>query len=135
MEGKKRVAVVVDAGLPEEAPPGQTPPEPVTQCVTADEDATGYAVLRSFADVRTEGGLVCGISGYPEGECAPVVDDVVASDTPIVTHASSDASTVTSQEAAPSAATSSAGGPWVTAAVLSVIVVGIAWLLRRRRRG
>lgn len=74
-EGRKRVAVIVDPGLAEDAPPGQSPPGPWALCVIADAKATGYDVLRAAASVRVEGGLICAIGTYPTGECAVVVDE------------------------------------------------------------
>ena len=73
--GNKAVALIVDPGPPQAAPDGQVPPAGLVACVEIADDATGYQVLRSALEVRTEGGLVCGIDGYPSGECAPVVDD------------------------------------------------------------
>ena len=69
----KRVAVIVDPGSADEAPDGESPPGAWAMCVTADADATGYAVLRAAAEVRLDRGLVCGIGGYPGAECAVVV--------------------------------------------------------------
>ena len=73
--GSKRVGLVVDFGDAAEAPDGETPPAAIATCALVPEDANGYAVLRSVAQVRTESGMVCGIAGYPTGECAVVVDD------------------------------------------------------------
>ena len=80
--GLKRVAVIVDPGVPEDAPPGQTPPGPWALCVTADLKATGYDVLRAAASVRVEGGLMCAIGTYPTGECAVVVKEPTPEPTP-----------------------------------------------------
>ena len=74
----KRVALVIDPGPAAVAPDGDTPPPPRTTCVVAAEDATGYEILRSVVEVRTESGLVCGVDGYPSTECAPVLDDAEA---------------------------------------------------------
>lgn len=74
-EGRKRVAVIVDPGAAEDAPDGATPPGAWALCVVAAPKATGYDVLRAAASVRVEGGLVCAIHGYPDGECAVVVDE------------------------------------------------------------
>ncbi|MFN8125866.1 MAG: SCO2322 family protein [Candidatus Nanopelagicales bacterium] len=73
--GDKRVAVVFDFGLTSEAPEGQSPPQPRGTCVEVPDDATGAAILSRAATIRTDDGLVCGIGGYPAGECAPAVTD------------------------------------------------------------
>ncbi len=72
-QGKKRVAVVVDPGVAEDAPSGESPPGVWALCVSAAPGATGYDVLRAATSVRVQGGLICGISGYPASECAIVV--------------------------------------------------------------
>lgn len=133
VSGSKRVAVVIDPGAQGDAPDGESTPAASSTCVVADVDATGYDVLRSIVDVRTDGGLVCALAGYPARECAPVVDiDPAASSepstTPIVTHAS----------AAPkpqATGTPESGGPWVTLAIAAVVIGFGAYLWRRRNRG
>jgi len=74
MSGKKRVALIVDPGYASEAPAGEEPIGALSTCVVADENASGYDILRSQLTVRIEGGLVCGIGGFPAHECAPVID-------------------------------------------------------------
>lgn len=71
--GRKRVAVVLDFGDPDDAPPGQRPPSARGTCVVTEPAATGARILSAAAQVRTDRGLVCAIAGYPTGECAPAV--------------------------------------------------------------
>ena len=74
--GGIRVAVYVDYGLASSAPAGQAPPAGSTGtcAVLATSPFTGYAALASVTGLpRTDNGLVCAISGYPSGECAPIV--------------------------------------------------------------
>lgn len=73
-EGRKRVAVIVDPGLAEDAPDGEQPPGAWALCVVAEPRATGYDVLRAAAPVRVDSGLICAIGGYPARECAVVID-------------------------------------------------------------
>lgn len=73
VEGRKRVAVVVDPGVVADAPDGEQPPGAWAMCVVADARATGYDVLRAAATVRAERGLICGIGGYPARGCADVI--------------------------------------------------------------
>lgn len=79
LEGMKQVAVVLDHGRPADAPDGAEPPAPRAACAVVDEAATGADVLASVAqEVRVEGGLVCGIDGYPATGCADPVAEVTA---------------------------------------------------------
>jgi hypothetical protein len=74
-DGRKRVAVVVDPGLPADAPEGELPPGAWAMCVVAEPRATGYDVLRAAATIRAERGLICAIGGYPARGCADVIAD------------------------------------------------------------
>lgn len=74
-EGRKRVAVIVDPGLAQDAPDGEQPPGAWALCVVVDARASGYDVLRAAASVRVDDGLICSIGGYPARECAVVVDE------------------------------------------------------------
>lgn len=73
VEGRKRVAVVVDPGVAADAPEGEQAPGAWAMCVVAEARATGYDVLRAAATVRAERGLICGIGGYPASGCADVI--------------------------------------------------------------
>lgn len=135
--GTKRVALVVDPGEQGSAPDGQQPPAPIATCVQAEEDATGYALLRSVTDVRTDGGLICGIAGYPTGECAPVVDEAdIAPEPTASAGADTEVQVVTGMApgTVPAAAPEpTSGPPWVSVAVMGALV-GLALVLWRRRR-
>lgn len=139
---RKRVALVIDPGPAAVAPDGDTAPPPRSTCVVADPDATGYEILRSVVEVRTESGLVCGVDGYPTAECAPVLDDAeaqallaavsaepaAAADAP-----SADAPAAEADEAA---AGTDSGSPTATIVVVGgLALVGVAVLLWRRMRG
>lgn len=140
---RKRVALVIDAGTSDAAPEGQAPPVAVATCVVASPDATGYQVLRSVATVRTEGGLVCGIAGYPAGECAPVVEDPTSTTSPASGPAPTPlpvatASAAIATQSATAMATqqdseNTSGTPWITLIVAGVAAV-VALLLWRRQR-
>jgi hypothetical protein len=123
--GSKRVALVVDPGSAEDAPTGQRPPSPISTCIVADEDATGYQVLRTAATVRTDKGLVCAVDNYPAGECAQIVDDPT---TAAGAGTSPGSVTVGAQLSEPNS-----GAPWITAGVIAVIAV-VGFVLWRRRR-
>ena len=85
VDGHDRVALVVDYGTADDAPPGQTPPSTSTarvECLTlpsTPQHETGVQALAAAGvTVRSENGLICGLDGYPVGECAPVIPDPVA---------------------------------------------------------
>lgn len=151
--GKKRVAVVVDFGRPVDGGESVTPPQPVARCASVATAATGAEVLGAVATVRTAGGLVCALDGYPAtgcgGEVATLTDAQKAADTPItIAPASASASASasgsatatagsTAAVAAPAPATPSSGSPvglWVGVVVLLLGLVALAWSIRRRRQ-
>lgn len=79
LEGMKQVAVVLDYGRPADAADTVEPPAPRAACAVVDGAATGADVLASVAqEVRVEGGLVCGIDGYPATGCGDAVEAVPA---------------------------------------------------------
>lgn len=142
----KRVALVVDPGPAAIAPDGQSPPAPLTICVVAEPDASGYEILRSVAEVRTDNGLVCAVAGYPAGECAPVLDDAeaaevlaaasVAASTAVASGSpSASASPLDGMDGSTSATESSSGTPLATILVVALLVIGVgAWIVLSRRR-
>lgn len=135
-DGYKLVALVVDTGTDADAPPGQTRAASLSACVEVPSDATGYDVLRSATTVRTDKGLVCGISEYPADECAPVVDEAetgsLASDIAIPTAGDAKAGDTLASDTG----SGSAGSAWPTIGVVAVLggaVAAIAWRRRTRR--
>lgn len=73
--GKVRVGLVVDFGLGQIAPSGETPREFFRDCVLVDEGSVGLDVLNAVLDVRAaDSGLICGIAGYPAQECGAEID-------------------------------------------------------------
>lgn len=85
-DGKKRVGLVVDFGTSADAPDGETPPARIATCVVAPTDANGYAVLAAAVQLRTDGGLICGMNGYPAAECGVAVADPSTSPSTTPTH-------------------------------------------------
>lgn len=156
--GIKRIGLVVDPGEPTLAPEGESPIAPVATCVVIEEDATGYDVLRSVLQVRTDNGLICGIGGYPAQECAPVLDDAEVAeiraraadeqavltsagdaspsdDVIVVEHGSSEAEETAEQAAATGATATNSAGPTATVLVIValLLIAGILLVIRRRR--
>lgn len=131
--GRKRVAMVLDPGVPEAAPPGQAPGPARTVCVVAEPDADGGELLRAVADVRIENGLVCGIDGYPAGECAVLVEDAPAAAG--TTGAAAPASSSTADAAAPTSAGDSGSPlPLVLGVAAVAALAAVAVGLTRARR-
>lgn len=69
-DGEKLVAVLVDYGVPEDAEQGAETPEPQAGCAQVAADATAQQALQTFAEIRTGGGFLCAIDGYPAQGCA-----------------------------------------------------------------
>jgi hypothetical protein len=79
-EGHKRVGLVVDFGTTGDAPAGESPPSPITTCAVVPDDANGYEVLMTVAQLRTDdSGLICGVNGFPATECGVPVTDPTSS--------------------------------------------------------
>lgn len=118
-EGRKRVALVVDPGLPQHAPAGDQPGPLKTYCTVVATDATGYDILRATGPLRVSNGLICAVQGYPSSECADIVDE----------HQTTDAMSTSSQPSQPEQS-----GPWpvIVVAVLLAMLGGLALRLRRR---
>jgi len=74
--GKKRVAIVVDQGTPDDAPAGAQPAEPYGTCVVTQPQSNGAQVLAAIGPTRVEKGLTCGINGYPASGCGGAVKDI-----------------------------------------------------------
>lgn len=119
-DSQKAVAVVLDFGTAESAPAGETPPAPRTECAVVEDGANGFQILSAVADVRADGGFLCGIDGYPRQECAPIIDSMEPAP------AEADVTP------APAPMEDSTGTPWWTFGVL--VVAAIVGLLMWRRR-
>ncbi|MEV7723994.1 SCO2322 family protein [Streptomyces sp. NPDC087917] len=144
--GRKRVALVVDFGLPEEAPGGESPPQegPRTACAQVAPDATAAEALASVAKPLryNSAALLCGVSGYPKSGCGePLADSDPASGSG--SGSGTKPSPAASAPAGPDSATAdSSSGPssgpsaGLLAGVAAVAALGAAgvWQSRRRRR-
>lgn len=145
--GSKRVGLIIDPGARALAPEDQVPPPELATCVVAPEDASGYDILRAAVEVRTEDGLVCGVDGYPTGECAPVLTDAQAAevqariaeaDVVTVEHGGADMAPQVTMDAegttAEGAADTGSGTPWATVTVIALIALIATAIIRARRR-
>jgi hypothetical protein len=145
--GKKRVALVVDAGTPADSESGVAPPPATGTCVVTDAKATGAKILAAIAPVRIEKGLTCGIDGYPATGCGTEVKNikVPATDEPVTLEIGPAVGSAASPTPAPNptnaaqppAADQDDDGAPVTGIVIAAVVVlllaGGGFVLARRR--
>ncbi|TDO43373.1 hypothetical protein EV643_118116 [Kribbella sp. VKM Ac-2527] len=144
--GKKRVALVIDAGTPADSASGETPPAASGTCVVTDPKATGAKILSAVQPVRIEKGLTCGIGGYPGKGCGDPVKNiqVPATDTPVTLEigAAVGAATTPTPTAVPTNGSSAPAeqeedAPWggiVGFVALVVLLAGGTYFVSRRRR-
>lgn len=145
--GKKRVALVVDPGTPQDSATGEAPPPATGTCVVSEPKATGAKILAATAKVRIEKGLTCGIDGYPAKGCGDPVKNiqVPATDTPVtlemgaaVGSATTPTPTAGASQAPASVDADEDGAPWggiLIAALVVVLLAGGGLVLSRRRSG
>jgi|tagenome__1003787_1003787.scaffolds.fasta_scaffold20967089_2 hypothetical protein len=140
--GKKRVALVIDPGTPEDAVAGDTPGPATGTCVVTDPKSNGAKILAAAAPVRVEKGLTCGIAGYPSKSCGDQVKNikVPATDASVTLQVGQAVGSTVTPSATPVASDSSSpddsGAPWtgiIIAAVVVVVLAGGGLLLNRRR--
>lgn len=124
-EGRKRVALVIDFGLPEDAPQDEAAPQaqPRTACAQVAPDATAAEALASAAaPLRyNSAALLCGVSGYPKQGCGEPLPD-----TPAQPETAEDAKAAEDAGAAPSAG--------LLAGLAAVAVLAAAAVRQSRRR-
>ncbi|MFE2556082.1 SCO2322 family protein [Streptomyces sp. NPDC059352] len=136
-DGTKRIAVVVDFGGPQDAPPGETLPEKPVRvgCAQVREDATGAEALAEVAKpLRYDGAaMLCGITGYPARGCGEqVAENGEAPASPVAPTAPGSASASGSASGAKDGAGPSFG---VLAGGAAVLALGGAAIWKARRRG
>ncbi|MFE1577597.1 SCO2322 family protein [Streptomyces fradiae] len=157
--GTKRIALVVDFGVPADAPAGEAPPGPRTACARVAPDATAAEALAAVAaPLRYNSqALLCGISGYPRQGCGEQVDTAARPSSPpdpassapgatagagttagSGTTAGPDITAGPGAKAGPDSAAASGGqGPslGLYAGAAAVVALGAAALVRARRHG
>jgi hypothetical protein len=138
--GQLRVAVVIDAGYVADAPKGQSPPGDVVSCVTVPEGSTGNQALAKAGAVAEDGGMICSINAYPEGECGNEVSDAdaAAAATAAKDEQSNPAVVAAAATTADATSTADSGSrPWagfaLGALVLALLIGAALWIPRRRR--
>ena len=122
--GKVRVGLVVDFGVAEIAPAGETPREFFSDCVVVPEGSVGLDVVEAVLDVRSaESGLICAIAGYPAEECGAEIDMSIL--TAPVADAASTAETVADSD--------SGNTPALLALAIIALLVGLVAVRRRKK--
>ncbi|MFF7077666.1 SCO2322 family protein [Streptomyces lavendulae] len=135
-DGKKRVALVLDFGVPEDAPGGERPPQdaPRTACAQVAPEATAAEALASVAKpLRYNGAaLLCGISGYPHTGCGePIADPEPGAAAP----SASGSAPVSASGSASAPAGSGGPSAGLVAGIAAVVAVAAAGVWQSRRRG
>ena len=134
--GEKRVALVIDSGTAQDAPSGETPPEPRTACARVADDATTADALAAVAKpLRYDNqALLCAIADYPKSGCGEQVSSSKGTEKSTAKGTDKGTDKATGTDAA---AESGGGGPSVglIAGGAAVVVLGAAavWQARRRR--
>ncbi|MFD4247459.1 SCO2322 family protein [Streptomyces sp. NPDC058525] len=130
-EGRKRVALVIDFGLPEDAPSDETPPQgdPRTACAQVAPEATAAEALASVAKPLryNSAALLCGVTGYPKQGCGEPLPDTPPA-TPHPKPADSATNTNTNTDNGPSA------GLLAGIAAVAALAAAALWQSRRRTR-
>ncbi|QNN53205.1 SCO2322 family protein [Nocardioides mesophilus] len=142
--GEKRVAVLIDFGTEADAPKDVAVPDPRAECVVVPGDADGLEVLQEVVQVRSEGGLMCGLDGYPATGCGdPVAKAAPPATEPTVAFAlpggsPSPSAGDTGDTGTASESQQSDGGlgwPVVVGVLVVLAAAALAVPLLRRRRG
>jgi hypothetical protein len=125
--GITRVAVVIDFGDADQAPEGETPAASRTECISMPAGGSSADALALAADVRGEGGFVCGIDGFPRSECgAEVAEPVEAIATPY--QSTADAVEQAANEM------DTGGNIFVYAGIILVVVIVLVFTLSRTKK-
>lgn len=129
--GEKRVALVIDSGSLNIAPEGQTPPALVLACAVGSSEASGYELLNSVTELRTENGFICAINAYPAMECSATfnVDELAESSSNTLALNSDPGIGQSEDDQEPAG---NAAAPLGTAVVIGLMAVAGFYLWRKR---
>ncbi|MBT2458414.1 SCO2322 family protein [Streptomyces sp. ISL-86] len=141
--GKKRVALVIDFGIPADSPSGEAPPQsaPRTACAQLPPDGTAAEALAAVAKPLryNSAALLCAVSAYPKQGCGePIAEPDPTQSAPSEASTSASASTLASTPASASEPDSEPdSGPSVGLlagiAAVAALAAAALWQSRRRR--
>ncbi len=127
VEGITRVAVVIDFGDADQAPAGEAPPANRVECVSMPEGGSSADALAMAAEVRGDGGFVCGLDGFPATECGAEVTETTDTETlPIEDTA---AAIVDAAEGV-----DEGGNTLIYAAVVLAVVLGVVLVISKAKK-
>ncbi|MFJ3170567.1 SCO2322 family protein [Streptomyces roseus] len=138
-EGRKRIAVVVDFGVPADAPAGDALPQdtPRPACAQVAPDATAAEALAQVAKPLryNSAALLCAVSGFPKQGCGEPIEDTAQQPDP---DPSGNPSAGASASRKPSAEPKAGGGGPSTSllagvAAVAALAAAAVWQSRRRR--
>ncbi|WP_370419068.1 SCO2322 family protein [Streptomyces sp. QH1-20] len=128
-DGSKRVAVVLDFGIPEHAPGGERPPRQRTACAQVSEDARAGDALAAVAEPLryNSAALLCAIAGYPKSGCGEQVGAQESGQQPSASEKSGESGKSDGGDD---------GGPsaGLLVGIATVVVLGAAAVWQARRR-
>ena len=122
-EGITRVAVVIDFGDADQAPDGEVPPTSRVECVSMPTGGSSADALAMAADVRGDGGFVCGLDGFPAAECGAEVAEPVS--TPVEEAVAAE----TEEDAV-----DEGGNLLVYAALVLAVVLGVVFVVSKSKK-
>ncbi|MFF7684636.1 SCO2322 family protein [Streptomyces syringium] len=128
-DGSKRIAVVLDFGIPEHAPGGERPPRQRTACAQVSEDARAGDALAAVAEPLryNSAALLCAIAGYPKSGCGEQVGAQESGQRPSASEKSGESGTSDGGDD---------GGPsaGLLVGIAAVVALGAAAVWQARRR-
>ncbi|WP_030163204.1 SCO2322 family protein [Streptomyces sp. NRRL S-244] len=131
VEGRKRIAVVVDFGVPADAPAGDAPPQdtPRTACAQVAPDATAAEALAQAAKPLryNSAALLCAVSGYPKQGCGEPIADAEDKPNPKAEPKPKPSAQSESEDGGPST------GLLAGLAAVAALAAAAVWQSRRRR--
>jgi hypothetical protein len=129
VDGQKRVAVIADFGVSDDAE-GATVPDPFARCAQVPTKSTAFQVMQKIAQIRStnlSGPFICAIDAYPASGCG---EAKVKTATP----ANEGFVTIATDQPAEAKDDSNNEVLYAGIAATVVVLLGGGWLLSRRNK-